>query len=123
MWHNSLDSKLSEAILHLAWVYFYLLICFSLIAISSGSKVLDRRFICDHIKLNIIFKYNHYYSFLTTTALFMCKINFFKVYSICDKLLLSYTDILSCGLLPLDCCLWLVYLCFLGTNEGKCKFH
>ena len=45
-----------------------------MIIMASGCKVIDRRFISDHVKLENTYKYNHFYVFLTTTAIFLCKI-------------------------------------------------
>lgn len=42
---------------------------------SSGSKVIDRRYIADHVKIEWMFRYNCYYVFTTLCAIFLCKTN------------------------------------------------
>lgn len=42
---------------------------------ASGCKVIDRRFISDHVILESTFKYNIYYAFITLSAILLCKNN------------------------------------------------
>mmetsp|Transcript_37478 Transcript_37478/g.36041 ORF Transcript_37478/g.36041 Transcript_37478/m.36041 type:complete len:121 (+) Transcript_37478:1245-1607(+) len=44
-------------------------IVIALVAMASGCKVIDRRFIAEHVRLESIYKYNHLYAFLTLSAL------------------------------------------------------